>query len=73
MEVDDRYNELFLSEKIISFENNWNNNNLPLLINNRLNIEKNFKEINSLNHSILIFWEIKEVNSLFNSIIQFDL
>ena len=33
-------------------ENNWNNNNLPLLINNCINIENNINDIKKLDMNI---------------------
>ena len=39
-------------EKGKEIENNWNNNTLPLLINNCINIENNINNIKSLNENI---------------------
>ena len=70
LEVNNKYNELYISENIFKecdklpnkikislekgkeVENNWNNNALPLLINNCINIENNIKNIKLLNENI---------------------
>ena len=65
-------------EKGKEIENNWNNNILPLLINNCINIENNIKSIKLLNENIgkinnlkidIIFYPQEEgINKFLNSI-----